>query len=148
MRTRTGLTLLVLLLFAVTGVSAQPVPPRGTLLEWGAGLRRLILDRTHGYGGRYYEGGLFRTFTRQMDYEYELDLLTYRFTLFDDPVWVQAAGGYRSIPEASTTANSLPKARSNTPFAWAGAARFTYSVCRRKTCAPVAFSSKWATATG
>ncbi|WP_397546910.1 hypothetical protein ABUL39_14275 [Rhodothermus marinus] len=81
MRTRTGLTLLVLLLSAAAGVSAQPVPPRGTLLEWGAGLRRLILDRTHGYGGRYYEGGLFRTFTRQMDYEYELDLLTYRFTL-------------------------------------------------------------------
>ncbi len=95
MRTQTGLTLLVLLLCAVAGVSAQPVPPRGTLLEWGAGLRRLILDRTHGYGGRYYEGGLFRTFTRQMDYEYELDLLTYRFTIFDDPMWVQASGGYR-----------------------------------------------------
>ncbi len=95
MRIRTGLTLLVLLLSAATEVSAQLVPPHGTLLEWGAGLRRLILDRTHGYGGRYYEGGLFRTFTRQMDYEYELDLLTYRFTLFDDPMWVQTSGGYR-----------------------------------------------------
>lgn len=86
-----GLGLCVLAAMA----QAQPTPPRGTLLEWGAGLRRFVLDRVHGYGGRYYEGGLFRTFTRQMDYEYELDLLTYRFALFDDPMWTQSTGGYR-----------------------------------------------------
>ncbi|MDQ7039669.1 MAG: hypothetical protein Q9M35_01865 [Rhodothermus sp.] len=74
---------------------AQPSPPQGTLLEWAAHMRRLVLDRTHAYGGRYYEGGLFRTFTRKMDYEYELDLLTYRFSLFDDARWVQRSGGYR-----------------------------------------------------
>ncbi|SHK84524.1 hypothetical protein [Rhodothermus profundi] len=80
---------------AAVGAAAQPSPPRGTLLEWAAHMRRLVLDRTHGYGGRYYEGGLFRTFTRKMDYEYELDLLTYRFSLFDDARWVQRPGGYR-----------------------------------------------------
>ncbi|BBM70779.1 hypothetical protein [Rhodothermus marinus] len=58
-------------------------------------MRRLVLDRTHGYGGRYYEGGLFRTFTRTMDHEYELDLLTYRFSLFEDLLWTRASGGYR-----------------------------------------------------
>jgi hypothetical protein len=80
---------------AVHLAQAQSTLLQATLLEWGAEMRRLVLDRTHGYGGRYYEGGLFRTFTRQMDYEYELDLLTYRFTPFDDLKWSQASGGYR-----------------------------------------------------
>lgn len=88
-------TLWLGLCMAVHLAQAQSTPPRATLLEWSAEMRLLVLDRTHGYGGRYYEGGLFRTFTRAMDHEYELDLLTYRFSLFEDLLWTRASGGYR-----------------------------------------------------
>lgn len=75
-----------------TTTAAQPGPDsthspsvtqselRPTLQEWSADRRRLVLDRKHSYGSRHFDRGVFRHVTPEMDREYELDMLMYRFT--------------------------------------------------------------------
>ncbi len=67
-----------------------------TLEGWQYDTRRYILDRKHSYGGLFYDRGLFRRLTPQMDHEYELDVFSYDFTLQEDAQWYDEDHGFRS----------------------------------------------------
>ncbi|MDZ7716527.1 MAG: hypothetical protein U5J95_09975 [Balneolaceae bacterium] len=54
-----------------------------------------MLDRSHNFGGTYYNRGLFRRNVYDMGPEHNLDLLTYRYKLFDDYDWITAQNAYR-----------------------------------------------------
>ncbi|REL37953.1 hypothetical protein DYD21_04880 [Rhodohalobacter sp. SW132] len=71
--------------------------PRATLSGWENHLRMHILDRSNNMGGVYYDRGLFRMHTQDMPMEYEIDLLTYRFSYFDDYDWTTSNNGFRSF---------------------------------------------------
>jgi len=95
----TGLLLLFVfpLLIACSHAEArQADSPRATLKGWTAHQRLFIMDRSNNFGGFYYNRGLFRMTTPPMDTEYYLDILTYRFSYFEDHEWQQADGGFRS----------------------------------------------------
>lgn len=74
---------------------AQEVTPSATLLGWEQRMQNFILDRSHNYGGTHYNRGLFRQHLTQMSAEHEVDLMTYRYTLFDDYRWQIAPHIYR-----------------------------------------------------
>lgn len=86
---------LIVLGWSIHAANAQP--QHATLFGWEERVRRGLLDRSHVYGGRYYERGLFRTVTRRMDYEYDLDLFTYRFSPFADYTWSAAQNAFYSF---------------------------------------------------
>ena len=71
--------------------------PRATLQGWENHQRLFIMDRTNNYGGFYYNRGLFRMTTPEMDLEYYIDIFTYRHSYFDDYRWYAAENGFRSF---------------------------------------------------
>lgn len=58
-------------------------PKHATLRGWTDDIQRNIFNREAYVGGRFYQHGLFRFFTREMDYEYELDMATINPTALD-----------------------------------------------------------------
>ena len=72
-----------------------PLPQRATLSYWSEVRRRMILDREHSVGEQFHDRGVFRHTTRFVDREYELDLVAYRFSPFEDEQWMRASGGIR-----------------------------------------------------
>lgn len=70
--------------------------PKATLRGWEENLLLFIMDRSHNTGGTYYDRGLFRMYTHEMDPEYQTDLFTYRFSYFEDYQWYQASQAYRT----------------------------------------------------
>lgn len=92
------LILLLALLFCHGTVAAQSSdPPRATLQGWENQQRLYIMDRTNNFGGFYYDRGLFRFTTPEMDLEYYIDLFTYRHSYFEDYDWIHAENGFRSF---------------------------------------------------
>jgi len=83
-----GLTLIVLPSFAQN-------PLQATLEGWEDGVQRAIGDRYHAYGGIYYDRGLFRPLTPDMDGEYILDEATAGFTLVEDSRFYSSRYGFR-----------------------------------------------------
>lgn len=84
-----GKFLLLFTIFTVwgTAIFAQSIR-HATLQDWSDDLQQLIYNRDGYFGGRSYEHGLFRFFTRQMDHEYDLDLFTIRPTPIEShPFW-------------------------------------------------------------
>lgn len=65
-------------------IYAQDYPPsHATLRGWTNEIQRVIYNREAHFGGRFYQHGLFRFFTREMDYEYEMDIATINPTPLD-----------------------------------------------------------------
>ncbi|HKK25064.1 MAG TPA: hypothetical protein VJ941_05520, partial [Gracilimonas sp.] len=60
---------------------------RATLYGWENNTKLFIKDLSGNYGGRFYDRGLFRMHTHSMDMEYQLDMLTYQFSFFDEYEW-------------------------------------------------------------
>ncbi|HEX6982533.1 MAG TPA: hypothetical protein VF181_07210 [Balneolaceae bacterium] len=78
-----------------SALKAQQSEASATLLGWEQRVRNYMLDRMHNVGGTHFNRGLFREHLNSMSAEHELDLLTYRYTLFDDYDWKQAKNAYR-----------------------------------------------------
>lgn len=88
----------------VCPVGCAPVPdrrsydrqlPRASLAAWAHSRRWLVLDRIHSYGDRVFDRGIFRHVTPEMDREYSLDLMAYRFSPFENARWAAASSGIR-----------------------------------------------------
>lgn len=54
-----------------------------TLKGWTNDVKRVIYHKEGQFGGRFYQHGLFRFFTSEMDYEYDMDMFTIHPTLMD-----------------------------------------------------------------
>ncbi len=76
-------------------LNAQSSESTATLLGWEQRVRNFMLDRYHNYGGTYYNRGLFREHTVNMGPEHDLDLTTYRYTLYEDYNWITSENAYR-----------------------------------------------------
>ncbi|PQJ35114.1 hypothetical protein BSZ35_11365 [Salinibacter sp. 10B] len=72
------------------------------MADWASFRRHLLLDRFHNRGPRaadttvHYDRGVFRHLTPQMDREYALDLLSYRFPMAEAYTWSRTRRGLRS----------------------------------------------------
>lgn len=66
-----------------------------TLEGWAADRRLYVLDRHDGYGDLFYDRGVFRHITPLMDHEYDIDMVSYEFSLIQDRVWSQLGSGMR-----------------------------------------------------
>ncbi len=75
--------------------SYESAPSRTSLASWSHSRRLLVLDRAHSSGDRYFDRGVFRHVTPQVDREYALDLMAYRFRPSEDARWLDAGGGLR-----------------------------------------------------
>lgn len=69
--------------------------PRLTLDGWASDRRTQLLDRRHAYGDRLYDRGAFRHITPDMDREYALDMVSYRFNPEEAYAWLQMDDGLR-----------------------------------------------------
>lgn len=76
-------------------LKAQHSHQKGTLLAWEQQIRNFMLDRSHNYEGMHYNRGLFRRHLTEMSAEHEVDLMTYRYSLFDDYRWQVSSHSYR-----------------------------------------------------
>ncbi len=68
---------------------------RATLQTWDEQLRLIILDRGGNYFGRTSDRGILQRFNAIADDEYELDLISYGFSLLEDYEWFQRGQGAR-----------------------------------------------------
>lgn len=76
---------------------AQNDPVRhATLDNWTNNVQRNIFHRQGYEGGRFYQHGLFRYFTREMDYEYHLDMFTVHHTPMKSYHFWNADNGFQS----------------------------------------------------
>jgi len=101
---------LVIGLVPVTGVPAAPpvepdtVQPRHVTLEgWDRRTRLAVWDRSHAYGGLYYDRGVLRRWTPGMDHEYDLDNFSIKPTLADDAAFYASESGFRTAAGSITT---------------------------------------------
>ncbi|WP_445664792.1 hypothetical protein [Fodinibius sp. AD559] len=75
--------------------NGQDSTSTATLLGWEQRIRNFMLDRSHNHGGTHFNRGLFREHLNEMSPEHNLDLITYRYTLFQDYDFEQAQNAYR-----------------------------------------------------
>ena len=68
---------------------------RATLLRWDEQLRLIVLDRGGSYYGRTSDRGVLQRFNDRADNEYELDLISYGFSLTEDYSWYRRGQGVR-----------------------------------------------------
>lgn len=74
-----------------------------TLEGWDRRVRTAVWDRSHAVGGLYYDRGVLRRWTRQMDHEYDLDHFSIKPTLADDAAFYAANAGFRTAAGSITT---------------------------------------------
>ena len=67
-----------------------------TLAGWDRRVRLAVWDRSHAYGGVYYDRGVMRRWTPDMDHEYDLDAFAVRPSLADDAAFYAAPSGLRT----------------------------------------------------
>jgi hypothetical protein len=68
---------------------------RATLLRWDEQLRLTLLDRGGSYYGRTSDRGMLQRFNDRADSEYELDLISYGFSLTENYSWYRRGRGAR-----------------------------------------------------
>ena len=91
------LLVVVASLMATSCVSlAQDVEPHASLLGWRHKISQHVMDRRHSPGGLFFDRGIFRRFTRDMDHEYDLDVLTSGFSVWEDGIFFSRANGFRN----------------------------------------------------
>lgn len=76
-------------------VASSGADPHLTLDGWASERRIQVLDRRHAYGDRTYDRGYFRYITPDMDREYALDMISYRFNPEEAYAWQQIDNGIR-----------------------------------------------------
>lgn len=76
-------------------VFAQASRPIATLEGWEEDTQTMLQDRFHGIGSLYFDRGLYRRFTKDMDDEYDIDLRTMGFTPTDHATWFRSPFGFR-----------------------------------------------------
>lgn len=74
---------------------AAPVAARGTLRGWADATWYLLEDRTGARDGRLSRAGILQRFHERIDDEYQLDLISSRFSLSDDYEWYARESGVR-----------------------------------------------------
>lgn len=79
----------------VGSITAAETAPRVTLAGWATWHRRGVLDRSHSYGGLFYDRGVFRHITPGMDREDAIDRATYQYTPGQEQVWRRHDSGLR-----------------------------------------------------
>ncbi|GAB5536219.1 MAG: hypothetical protein Rubg2KO_24680 [Rubricoccaceae bacterium] len=101
---------LVVGIVPVTGVPVAPpvepdtVQPRHVTLEgWDRRVRLAAWDRSRAVGGLYYDRGVLRRWTRDMDHEYDLDNFSIKPTLSDDAAFYASENGFRTAAGSITT---------------------------------------------
>lgn len=76
---------------------------QATLAGWEDRLHLALRDRRHAYGGLFFDRGLLRRLTPEMDHEYDLDVQTFAFTLQEDAAWYRAPYGFRTYMGSVST---------------------------------------------
>ena len=91
-----------------------------TLGGWDRRVRLAAWDRSHAAGGLYYDRGVLRRWTRQMDHEYDLDLFSILPTPADDAAFYAADHGFRTSGGSITTGHFAVESELRTGAALAG----------------------------
>jgi hypothetical protein len=87
----------------VPSVEPDTVRPHHVTLEgWDRRTRMAVWDRIHAVGGFYYDRGVLRRWTAQMDHEYDLDNFSIKPTLADDAVFYASDRGFRTAAGSIT----------------------------------------------
>ena len=93
-------------------VTAGPDAPGATLTGWAHGRRLLVLDRVHNLGDDFgFDRGLFRHVMPDMDREYVLDQLVYRFTPAAAARWQAGRAGPAPTGGLRIRAGSIARTR-------------------------------------
>lgn len=97
----------------------DPPPASVSLIGWQHDLNVALMDQSHGYGGLFYDRGLFRRYTYPMDHEFVIDLITYGFTAEHDAAWYAAPSAFRLVSGSVGTSRfaSLAHFRADVPVA-------------------------------
>ena len=88
-------------------VLARQTTEEATLQGWTEDMMRSIGVRNDAYGGIYYDRGLFRPWTPDMDSEYHLDERTAGFTMLDDARFYDARYAFRSYAGSINTSEFI-----------------------------------------
>ena len=88
---------------AADTVRPAPHTRHATLDGWDRRVRTAVWDRSHAFGGLYYDRGVLRRWTTQMDHEYDLDLFSILPTPADDAAFYASPNGVRSSAGSITT---------------------------------------------
>ena len=84
-------------------VESDTVRPRHVTLEgWDRRTRMAVWDQSHAVGGVFYDRGVLRRWTRQMDHEYDLDHFSVKPTLADDAAFYASERGFRTAAGSIT----------------------------------------------
>ena len=87
----------------VPPVEPDTVRPHHVTLEgWDRRTRLAVWDRSHAFGGVYYDRGVLRRWTPQMDHEYDLDNFSIKPTLADDAAFYASRRGFRTAAGSIT----------------------------------------------
>ena len=73
------------------------------LVGWRERLHIALRDQRHAYGGFFFDRGRLRRLVPGMDHEYDLDLMTFAYTLQEDAAWYQAPYGFRTYMGSIST---------------------------------------------
>ncbi|MEO0558001.1 MAG: hypothetical protein AAF170_07440 [Bacteroidota bacterium] len=74
-----------------------------TLEGWDRRVRTAVWDRSHAFGGLYYDRGVLRRWTPEMDHEYDLDNFSIKPTPADDAAFYAGHHGFRTAAGSITT---------------------------------------------
>ncbi|MBI4538218.1 MAG: hypothetical protein HY704_01740 [Gemmatimonadetes bacterium] len=100
-----------------------------TIRGWAEDTWLLLLDREGARAGRLSRAGILQRFHPAMDDEYELDLLSSRFTFSEDYAWYSRENGARywagSINHRNVVTGGELKASLSLGAGWWGGVRFT-----------------------
>ena len=104
---------------ALPGATETRSPVYVTLEGWDRRVRLAVWDRSHAYGGLFYDRGLLRRWTPKMDDEYTLDLDAIRPTPADDARFYSYPNGFRTSAGSITTVRFAIESefRMSTPLA-------------------------------
>lgn len=106
-------------------------PPGVTLATWEERVRLTIFDRGGAFDGRLSRRGILQRFHEDMDGEYDLDVLSSRFSLAEDRAWHRRRQGARfwagSISHRRLIQRGQVKAAVDLDEAWTVGVRFDHA---------------------
>ena len=76
---------------------------QASLVGWRDRLHLALRDQRHAFGGLFFDRGRLRKLVPEMDHEYDLDLMTFTYTLQEDAAWYQAPHGFRTYMGSIST---------------------------------------------
>ncbi len=121
-------------ILSACGSAAQTDPAyfNATLRDWEERLWLNILDRNGSLTGRFSDLGILQRFHSSIDSEYELDMITHRFSLAEDHEWYRRRSGIRwsggSINKRDLASTFAFKTEIDVNDSWSLAARYESEV--------------------